>query len=189
MEGQDKLIDYVADAHAMEESVKRMLDSLVETVEDPTIRSMLEEHRAETEEHVAMLEQRLSELGEGPSTRKQIEGMFGTLMKGVTDMVRSDKQGKIGRDAYVTEHAEIAAYELLCRFADRLGDRTTVDIATQILADERRMAGRLEECWDTFADMSVVEATDADGARSDGMAGTREDVGTTAGTSGMASGV
>jgi ferritin-like metal-binding protein YciE len=41
---REKLADYVADAHAMEQSVLRSLDSMISTTDDPEVRSMLEHH-------------------------------------------------------------------------------------------------------------------------------------------------
>ena len=40
----EKLADYVEDAHAMEQSVLRSLDSMISTTDDPEVRSMLEHH-------------------------------------------------------------------------------------------------------------------------------------------------
>ena len=65
-----KLVDYVEDAHAMEQNVSRMLDSMISTTDDPEIRSMLKHHKQETEEHERRLRERLDALGAGTSTRK-----------------------------------------------------------------------------------------------------------------------
>jgi rubrerythrin len=79
---QQKLIDYVEDAHAMEQSVSTMLDSMISTTDDPEIRSMLEHHKQETEEHERRLRERLDALGAGTSTRKQAQTIATALMKG-----------------------------------------------------------------------------------------------------------
>ena len=48
---REKLADYVEDAHAMEQSVLRSLDSMISTTDDPEIRSMLKRHKEEIERH------------------------------------------------------------------------------------------------------------------------------------------
>jgi ferritin-like metal-binding protein YciE len=48
---QQKLVDYVEDAHAMEQNVSRMLDSMMTTTDDPEITEMLKHHQEETERH------------------------------------------------------------------------------------------------------------------------------------------
>src|SRR5215207_9247545 len=63
---REKLADYVEDAHAMEQSVLRSLDSMISTTEDPQIRSMLEHHKEETERHQRL--ERLAERADDPET-------------------------------------------------------------------------------------------------------------------------
>src|SRR3712207_7735189 len=60
---QQKLIDYVEDAHAMEQNVSRMLDSMMATTDDPEIEQMLRHHKEETERHEQRLRERLDALG------------------------------------------------------------------------------------------------------------------------------
>src|SRR3954464_696849 len=62
---QEKLVDYVQDAHAMEQNVSTMLDSMIATTDDPEIKEMLEHHKRQTEEHERRLRERLDGRGAG----------------------------------------------------------------------------------------------------------------------------
>jgi ferritin-like metal-binding protein YciE len=112
---QQKLVDYVQDAHAMEQNVSSMLDSMISTTDDPQIKEMLRHHKQETEEHERRLRERLDALGAGTSTTKEAGAVGAALLKGVGDRARTDKPGKNARDGFVTEHMEIASYQLLER--------------------------------------------------------------------------
>jgi ferritin-like metal-binding protein YciE len=61
-----KLVDYIEDAHAMEQNVSTMLDSMISTTDDPEITEMLEHHKAETERQEQRLRERLEALGQAP---------------------------------------------------------------------------------------------------------------------------
>jgi ferritin-like metal-binding protein YciE len=61
---QEKLVEYIEDAHAMEQSVSRSLDSMISTTDDPEIADMLRHHKEETEEHERRLRERLDALDE-----------------------------------------------------------------------------------------------------------------------------
>ena len=152
-----KLGDYVEDAHAMESNVLQMLDSMIATTDDKQIRGQLEQHRKQTERHQERLRQRLEALGRGTSLRKEGQTLAGALLKGVTDRVRGDKPGKNARDGFVTEHMEIAAYELLERLAERAGDTKTAQVARQNRRDEEAMAKKIAASWDKFVDLTLAE--------------------------------
>jgi ferritin-like metal-binding protein YciE len=154
---ETKLGDYVEDAHAMESNVLQMLDSMISTTDDKQIREVLERHRKQTERHQERLRDRLEDLGRGTSLRKESQTLAGALLKGVTDRVRGDKAGKNARDGFITEHMEIAAYELLERLAERAGDAKTAQVARQNRRDEESMAKKIAGNWDKFLDLTLAE--------------------------------
>ena len=152
-----KLIDYIEDAHAMEQNVSMMLDSMMTTTDDPEITEMLKHHQEETERHEQRLRERLDALGAGTSTRKQAQNIATALMKGAADQVRRDQAGKNARDGFTTEHMEIATYQLLERLAERAGDPQTAEVARQNRAEEEAMAQKIDANWDRFLDLTLAE--------------------------------
>jgi ferritin-like metal-binding protein YciE len=68
---QQKLADYVEDAHAMEQNDLKMIDSMISTTDDPQVKEMLENHRRETEEHERRMRERLDALGRGTSASRR----------------------------------------------------------------------------------------------------------------------
>jgi ferritin-like metal-binding protein YciE len=141
----------------MEENVKRMLDGMIETTNDPQVIDLLEHHKGETEQQSQRLRRRLEAHGASPSLAREATGILGALAKLPLDLVRGEKAGRNARDGYATEHMEIAAYQLLERIATRAGDEETAEVARVNRAEEETMASKLEEHWDLFAEESLRE--------------------------------
>jgi len=135
---QEQLTKHIDEALAMEQNVLRMLDGMIETTADDEIKGELRTHKAETERHADLLQQRLEAHGESPSTVREATGILGALMKSVADMARSEKAGRNARDGYATEHMEIASYELLRRIARKAGDANYPDPGRNELPDQDR---------------------------------------------------
>ena len=154
---QQKLADYVEDAHAMEQNDLKMLDSMISTTDDPQMREMIENHRQETEEHERRLRERLEAMGRGTSVRKQAQAVGAALLKSVGDQARGDKAGKNARDGYMAEHMEIASYQLLERLAEKAGDTETAEVARRNRADEEEMARRIDASWDRTLELTLEE--------------------------------
>jgi ferritin-like metal-binding protein YciE len=174
---QMKLISYLQDTCALEREVLNMLDSAIANTDDLQMKELLRQHREETVHHGGRLQRRLDELGYARSPTAEITAVVGSWFKGLGDTLRTDKSGKNLRDAFVTEHLEIASYELLERLALRAGDEKTAEICRINKKDEYEMARRLGDCWDRAIDLTLLEAgiaQDAGGTQS-GASGRRAD--------------
>jgi ferritin-like metal-binding protein YciE len=155
---EEKLVEYIDDAYAMEQNVLRMLDSMIGTTDDPQMKRSLERHRKQTEQQAERLEECLREHGASPSAIKEAGGVIGAMMKSVVDVARGDKVGRNARDGFATEHMEIASYQLLERVARKAGDRKTVAVARQNREEEEAMARSIASKWNKIADLSLKEA-------------------------------
>ena len=163
MDQQDKLraklVEYVQNVHAMEQNVLLMLDSIILTTKDAELAAMFEEHKVETRRHERRLNERLRALGglSLTSTGKDLGAIAAAQVKGIADLWRTDKAVRNARDAFVTEHMEIAAYEVLERLAERVGDAQTAEVARENRAEQEAMAERIASKWDSFLDMTLSD--------------------------------
>jgi ferritin-like metal-binding protein YciE len=150
-----QLVKHIDEAHALEQTVERMLDSMIQTTDDPEVLDRLEHHRLETQQHADTMRMRLEAHDAQPSVMRQAAGLLEALMKMPLDLVRGEKAGRNARDAYAAEHLEIASYELLRRVAQRAGDEETAKACTEIIEQERAMATFIDANWDRFAELSL----------------------------------
>ena len=154
---KEQLVKHIDEAYAMEQNVLRMLDGMIKTTEDPEIKNELRDHKVQTERHAERMQQRLEAHSATPSMVKEATGIAGALMKSVLDLARGEKAGRNARDGYMTEHLEIASYQLLERIAQQAGDEETAEAARENRKDEEAMAKKLDAHWDRFAELSLKE--------------------------------
>jgi ferritin-like metal-binding protein YciE len=154
---QEQLVKYIEDAHAVEQHMRRALDTMISTTDDPEMRGHLEHHKEETERHRQLLEERLKAHGASPSAVKDAGQIFLAMSKGIIDKVRHENAGKNARDGFVAEHLEIASYELLERVARIAGDEATADVARRNRADEEAMVEKIRASWDKVVRQSLEQ--------------------------------
>jgi ferritin-like metal-binding protein YciE len=154
---EEQLVKHVDEAYAMEQNVLRMLDGMIETTDDPQMRSALEHHKEETQNQAERLNERLDAYDASPSIVKEAGGILGAMMKGVVDIARTEKAGRNARDGYATEHMEIASYQLLERLATRAGDEETAAVARENRREEEAMARTIDGTWDKVAELSLLQ--------------------------------
>jgi ferritin-like metal-binding protein YciE len=152
-----QLVNHIDEAYAMEQNVQRMLDGMIATTDDPQILDLLEHHKVETQQQAERLKARLDAHDASPSAMREWGGILGALAKLPLDLLRSEKAARNARDAFATEHMEIATYQLLERIAHAVGDFETVAVAKQNRGEEEAMAYKLDQLWDRFAELALEE--------------------------------
>ena len=155
----DHIDDYLADAHALEQQAIALLRSGSKLTEGEELTTLFSDHLAETQRHEQLVDARLEARGASRSAIKDAALRLGGLTYGGLLGAQPDTPAKLTAFAFAFEHLEIAAYELLGRIAQWVGDEQTVELAESILHEERAMARRIERHWD----LAVQEALHSQG--------------------------
>src|SRR3954452_20431302 len=151
---QQKIVQYLNEAHASEQALVRVLQSQIAMTPRGSYRTGLETHLRETRDHADRVGRRLQELGEGANPLMAVVGAVETVLgqalalgKTPFDLLRGsggeEKVLKNAKDACATEALEIATYTALEHLARSVGDEETAKLAASILADEERMYERV----------------------------------------------
>ena len=142
----EHLIDWLRDAHAMEQQAETMLQEQATRLTDyPELRQRVTEHIDETTWQRQQLEACLQRLGASPSTLKDVTGKLMAFGQGLGGMFASDEVVKGIMAGYVFENMEIASYTVLIAAADLAGDQQTKTVCEQIIVQEKAMAAWLLE--------------------------------------------
>jgi len=151
---QDKIAQYLTEAHAMELALARTLQAHSAMTPRGSYRSALDRHLRETRGHADSIERRLRQLDRFPSLTERGYGLAQRLIGQMLalgmaplDLLRGaspeEKLLKNAKDECASEAQEIATYEALEAFAQQVGDEPTAKLAADIRADEERMLDRL----------------------------------------------
>lgn len=151
---QQKVVQYLHEAHASEQALTRVLQSQIAMTPRGSYRSGLETHLDETRNHANRIGRRLDALGHGSNPLTVIVGFAESVVgqalalgKTPLDLLRGsggeEKVLKNAKDACATEALEIATYTAIERLARGVGDDETAALAASILADEEKMLARV----------------------------------------------
>ncbi len=143
---EERLMEWLRDAHAMEEQGEQMLDALLSRIEHyPQLKAKVAEHLEETKNQTRLVRQCIERRGGSPSLIKDLTGKVMAVAQGISGVFVGDEIVKGAMASYTFEHMEVAAYKILIAGAATCGDAETQRICTDILAEEERMAAWLGE--------------------------------------------
>jgi ferritin-like metal-binding protein YciE len=151
----EQLTKYLTDAHSIEEQALAQLRTAPNIAGDPEIARAFREHLTETDRHERDVWLALNARGAEPSTVKDTVMRIGGKGFLLFARLQPDTPGKLVAHSYSYEALEIASYELLQRVAERAGETTVADLASEICAEERAMLERLASLFDRAVDASL----------------------------------
>jgi ferritin-like metal-binding protein YciE len=153
----EELVKYLRDAHALEAQALQLLEAGPAIAGFDALKQVFADHLEETKDQQRRVDERLAELGSGPSRFQAGAMRLGALNIGGFFKAQPDTPAKLAGFAYAFEALECGAYELLRRVADRAGDERTAALATAILAQEEAAAERVAGTWDAAVDAALTE--------------------------------
>lgn len=145
-EKREWLVQWLRDAHAMEEQGETMLSGLLNRVENyPELSSRIRQHLEETRAQAARLVRCLDALDEGSSMLKDAAGKLMAMGQAVSGVFAGDEVMKGSLASYTFEHMEIASYTMLVAAAKSLGETEIAAACEQNLREEIAMADWLKQ--------------------------------------------
>lgn len=143
---EENLMDWLRDAHAMEEQAEKMLSTTASRIENyPDVKAKLESHLQETREQARLVKACIERRGGSSSALKTMAAKATGLAQGLSGLFVSDEIVKAGLAIYTFEHMEIASYRILIAAAEQVGDTETKQVCEKILAQEEAMAAWLAQ--------------------------------------------
>jgi len=141
--------DSLKDLYWAEKHLTKELPKMQKAATTQQLKDAIDEHTAQTEEHVARLEHVFEMMGKKAQAKK-CDGMEGLLKEGQTVMEETE-DGSMTRDAGIimsaqkVEHYEISAYGTLVALATTLGQNEVAEILTTTLEEEKQTDTLLSE--------------------------------------------
>lgn len=140
-ESRDWLIQWLRDAHAMEEQAETMLSGQLSRLDNyPELRERIRMHLDETKQQAIRLKGCLDSIGEGSSSFKDMGGKLTATAQSISGVFAGDEVMKGSLASYTFEHMEIASYTILIAAARAEGESEVVRVCEQNLREEEAMA-------------------------------------------------
>jgi ferritin-like metal-binding protein YciE len=134
-------IDELKDIYWAEKHLTKALPKMAKAATSNELRTAIENHLSETENHVTRLENVFESIGE-KAVAKKCEAMAGLVKEG-EEIVEETEKGTFTRDAGIisaaqkVEHYEIASYGTLKTLAGVLGYNDAADLLEATLQEEK----------------------------------------------------
>jgi ferritin-like metal-binding protein YciE len=141
MTGQEMMLAWLNDAHAMEHALIHTLEQRIREAEGhPEIKARDEQHLEETRRHAELVRGCVERLGGTTSALKTGMSSAMGVVQGLSTAVARDTLMKNCLADYSAEQFEVASYTALIAGAQALGDRDTAAICEQIRREDAAMA-------------------------------------------------
>jgi ferritin-like metal-binding protein YciE len=142
----ERLVQWLRDAHAMEEQAETMLSRTAQRLENyPLLKAKLEEHLGETQRQAERISECIERLDGSSSAIKDAVGKFTGFAQAVSGLFAGDEVMKAALASYTFEHMEIASYRILVETAEEAGEPDIKRICEEILREEEAMGAWLED--------------------------------------------
>jgi ferritin-like metal-binding protein YciE len=136
------LHDQLKDLYWAEKHLTKALPKMQKAATSEELQQAIDDHTAETEEHVSRLEQVFELIGKKPQAKK-CDGMEGLIKEGET-AIEETEDGSATRDAAIicsaqkVEHYEISAYGTLVQLATTIGNSEAAELLQTTLDEEKQ---------------------------------------------------
>jgi ferritin-like metal-binding protein YciE len=145
-DSREWLVQWIRDAHAMEEQAETMLNGQLSRLENyPELSERIRQHVEETKGQAARLKTCLEAMGEDTSTLKDTGGKLMAWGQSFSGLFAGDEVMKGSLASYTFEHMEIASYTMLIAAAESLGEAEVARACEQNLREEEAMADWLRQ--------------------------------------------
>ncbi len=145
---RDHLLDWLRDAHAMEEQAKSLLQTQIDRLEHyPEALPRIKQHLEETEQQRAAIADCLSRLGSDSSTLKNMTTKMMANMQGFGHLLATDEVLKHMLASHAFERFEAVCYHSLIAAAEHANEPHVAQVAQNILAQEIEMG---DWVWDNI---------------------------------------
>jgi ferritin-like metal-binding protein YciE len=134
-------VDELKDIYWAEKHLAKALPKMAKAATSSELRSAIENHLAETENHITRLESAFESIGQ-KAVAVKCEAMAGLIKEG-DEIVAETEKGSITRDAGIIsaaqkiEHYEIASYGTLKTLASVLGYNEAAELLDSTLQEEK----------------------------------------------------
>ncbi len=158
-------IEEIRDLYDAEHQILKALPKMVSAASHSDVKSALENHRRETEEHVRRLEQVFEDCGV-PARARRCEGMAGVIQEG-TETVQAAvdpdvRDAAIIESAQKVEHYEMAGYGTVRTFAQRLNMPECASVLQRTLDEEKQADRKLTDIAESAVNVHAAEAEGGD---------------------------
>src|SRR6188768_1234690 len=155
--------DSLKDIYWAEKHLTKTLPKMKKKATTDELKSAIEEHLAQTEEHVSRLE-RVFEICGKKAQAKKCDAMEGLTKEG-DSIIEETESNTMTRDAGIimaaqkVEHYEIATYGSLVQLAKTLGMNDAAEILHQTLEEEKQADEKLTEIAEWNVNQAAAQET------------------------------